>query len=608
MIQVDSFSPRLLWRCYRYLRPYWRHTVGAYLFIFLINGLNIIIPQFIRWIVDEGIAAQNTVLLIRAVLGLLALALVRGLFTYWQGLWTEVASQSVALDLRNDIHRKLTELPFAYHDRAESGQLLSRTLQDAERIRFLTGRATLRIVNAVVLFISTVAVLLWMNARLALLLTIILPLIAYIGFRFGRLFRPLSVLIQNQLGILTSRLEQNLRGTMIVKAFAQEPSEIDRFDQENETWFDLSAYAVRLQAVNIPLMDLLANAGMVIVIWYGGVLVIRQAVTLGELVAFTTYLGQLATPVRHLGLLIPAIAMASSAAERIFEIIDTDTEIKDRPDARPLSAIRGEVALENVSYAFVPGYPVLRDISFSARPGEVVALLGATGSGKSTITGLIPRFYDPDAGRVCIDGQDIRQVSLATLRRQIGIVLQETILFAATVRENIAYGRPEASEKEIVAAAKAAQAHEFITTQLPEGYDTHVGEKGTTLSGGQKQRLAIARALLTNPRILILDDATASVDTETERYIQQALHQLMVGRTTFVIAHRLSTVRRADQILLLHKGCIVARGTHESLLRESSRYQEVYYQQLRPEINRTDPVKAGRTRREAAEKEPAPGD
>jgi ATP-binding cassette subfamily B protein len=330
-------------------------------------------------------------------------------------------------------------------------------------------------------------------------------------------------------------------------------------------------------------MDLLANAGMVIVIWYGGLLVIRQAVTIGELVAFTTYLGQLATPVRHLGLLIPAIAMASSAAERIFEIMDTDTEIEDRPDAQPLPAVQGEVTLENVSYAFIPGYPVLRDINFTARPGEVVALLGATGSGKSTITGLIPRFYDPDTGRVCIDGQDIRRLSLPALRRHIGIVLQETILFATTVRENIAYGRPEATEEEIVAAAKAAQAHKFITTQLPEGYDTHVGEKGTTLSGGQKQRLAIARALLTDPKILILDDATASVDTETERYIQQALQQLMIGRTTFVIAHRLSTVRRADQILLLHKGRIVARGTHKTLLQDSPRYREVYSQQLQPD-------------------------
>ena len=246
MIQADSFSPRLLWRCYRYLRPYWLPTLGAYLLIFLINGLSLVIPQFIRWIVDEGIAGQNTALLIRAVLGLLVLALVRGLFTYWQGIWTEVASQSVALDVRNDIHRKLTELPFAYHDRAESGQLLSRTLQDAERIRFLTGRATLRIVNAVVLFISTVIVLLWMNVRLALLITLILPLITYTGFRFGRLYRPLSVLIQDQLGILTSRLEQNLRGTMIVKAFAQEPAEVSRFDQDNESWFGLFVYAARL--------------------------------------------------------------------------------------------------------------------------------------------------------------------------------------------------------------------------------------------------------------------------------------------------------------------------------------------------------------------------
>lgn len=577
---AQQLSLRLLWRCYRYLRPYWKRTVGAYLSILVITGLGIAIPQFIRWIIDRGIAQNDLPLLGWAVLALLGLSLANGIFTYLQGQWAEVASQSVAYDLRNDIERRLTMLPFTYHDKTEAGQLLSRSLQDAERIRFLTGRATLRIVNAVILFVSTAAVLLVMDYRLALLIIILLPLLGYVGLRFGSEYRPLSVAIQDQLGVLTTRLEQNLRGAHVVKAFAQEPAEIDRFDEDNKEWFSLAARAARLQAINMPLMDLITNVGIVFVIWYGGLLVIRGGITLGELVAFTTYLGQLATPVRHLGLLIPAIAMASSAAGRIFEILDAPAEVEDAPDARPLPRIRGEVRFDNVSFAYDPRRPVLDDISFVAQPGQIVALLGATGSGKSTIIHLIPRFYDPTAGRITVDGHDIRQVTLHSLRSQIGMVLQETILFGVTVRENIAFGRPDASEEEIIAAAKAAQAHDFIMTQLADGYDTRVGEKGSNLSGGQKQRLAIARALLVQPRILILDDATASVDAETEREIQQALQGLMEGRTTFVVAHRLSTVRRADLILLLDDGRIIARGTHESLLEDSPAYAAIYHRQL----------------------------
>lgn len=577
---LQRYSPHLLWRCYRYLRPYWKHTLGAYLSILVITGLGIAIPQFIRWIIDRGIAQNDLPLLGWAVLALLGLSLANGVFTYLQGQWAEVASQSVAYDLRNDIEHRLTMLPFTYHDKTEAGQLLSRALQDAERIRFLTGRATLRIVNAVILFVSTAAVLLVMDYRLALLIIVLLPLLGYVGLRFGSQFRPLSVAIQDQLGVLTTRLEQNLRGAHVVKAFAQEPAEIERFDKDNVEWFSLAARSARLQAINMPLMDLITNMGIVFVIWYGGLLVIRGGITLGELVAFTTYLGQLATPVRHLGLLIPAIAMASSAAGRIFEILDAPAEVEDPPDARPLPRVRGEVRFDHVSFAYDPRRPVLDDISFVARPGQIVALLGATGSGKSTIIHLIPRFYDPTAGRITIDGLDIRQVTLHSLRSQIGMVLQETILFGVTVRENIAFGRPDASEEEIIAAAKAAQAHDFIMNQLADGYDTRVGEKGSNLSGGQKQRLAIARALLVQPRILILDDATASVDAETEREIQQALQELMQGRTTFVVAHRLSTVRRADLILLLDDGRIVARGTHESLLKDSPAYAAIYHRQL----------------------------
>jgi ATP-binding cassette subfamily B multidrug efflux pump len=437
-------------------------------------------------------------------------------------------------------------------------------------------------VEASALLVGTLVALVLINPQLALLALATMPLVAYFAFRFGRRYRPLSLEIQQQLAVLTTRLEQNLRGARVVKAFAQEPAETERFDRDNTRWFDLSAEAVRLQSFIVPLIDLIASLGTVFIIWYGGTQVINGTLTLGELVAFSTYLGQLVMPVRRLGMIIPALAMAAAAGERIFEILDAVSEVKDAPGARDLPAVRGRVCFDGVSFAYFGRHQVLRDLSFEAEPGQVIALLGATGSGKSTIINLIPRFYDPTGGRITLDGYDLRDVTLSSLRDQIGIVLQETTLFAASIRENIAFGRPTCTEAEIVAAAQAAQAHEFVC-DMAEGYDTLVGERGVTLSGGQKQRVAIARALLKDPRVLILDDATSSVDTETERLIQLALEELMRGRTSFVIAQRLSTVRTADLILVLEKGRIAARGTHEELLRTSGLYAEIYNRQLRPQ-------------------------
>ncbi|MCB8919774.1 MAG: ABC transporter ATP-binding protein [Ardenticatenaceae bacterium] len=579
---IDPPSSHILRRCYSYLRPYWRLTAGAYLTMLGTIGLALAIPQFIRWIVDNGIEQNDSRLLGWSILALLGLTLVKGFLSFWENRWTEVASQGVAYDLRNALHRKLTGLSFAYHDRTETGQLLSRTMQDTERIRFLTGRATLRLAEGVSLLLGTALFLLLMNPRLALLTLATMPLLAYQALRFGRQFRPLSLAIQQQLAVLTTRLEQNLRGARIVKAFAQETAEIARFDDDNDAWFNLAALSARLQAYNMPLLDFIANIGTVFIIWYGGTLVIHSQLTLGELVAFSTYMGQLIQPVRRLGMIIPAIAMASASGERIFEVLDAESPVQDAPDAYPLPPITGRVTFEHVHFAYTKPHRVLHDISFEARPGQIIALLGATGSGKSTITNLIPRFYDPSQGRICLDGHDIRHVTLASLRAQIGIVLQETTLFAATIGENIAFGRPGADQAAIEAVARAAQAHDFILA-MPKGYDTPVGERGATLSGGQKQRVAIARTLLKDPRILILDDATSSVDTETEGLIQQALHRLMQGRTSFIIAQRLSTVRMADLILVLEDGRIATAGTHATLLRRSPLYARIYEQQLRPE-------------------------
>ncbi len=594
---------KILVRCFGYLRPSWKLMAGAYGAMLVISALGVANPQLLRWGIDRGIKAGDMGFLGWTVLGLLALTLLNGVFAFFQGRWTELASQQVAYDMRNDIHRKLATLSFAYHDQAETGQLLSRAIQDVDRIRFMTGRASLHLINGVITFIATTVIMLTMNPLLTLLAMLTAPLLFYQTFTFARKIRPMWLALQQQMAILTTRLEQNLRGMRIVKGFAQEPAETERFEAENATWFQIAADSARLQSINGPLMGLITNIGSIFILWYGGRLVIEGGLTLGELVAFTAYMGQLAGPVRMMGRVIPAIVQAIACGERIFDILDAESEVKESPDAIALPEVQGHVRFENVSFAYFGRHKVLENVTLDVPPGQIIALLGATGSGKTTIINLIPRFYDVTAGRVTVDGHDIRDLTLNSLRSQIGIVLQETTLFADTIRANLAFGRPDAAEEEIVAAAQAAQAHDFIL-EMPDGYDTRVGERGVTLSGGQKQRVAIARALLKDPRILILDDALSSVDTETERLIQLALERLMRGRTSFVIAQRLSTVRLADQILVLEQGRIVAQGTHEELLRTSGLYVEIYQRQLRPqevaEVKKRQ--EAGSKRQEAGSK------
>jgi ATP-binding cassette subfamily B protein len=572
----------ILFRCYSYLRPFALQVVIAAILLLGITALTVAVPQLVRYIVDEGIAHHDVSLLARLVLGLLGLVLIKGVFTFVQGRLVENASQGVAYSVRRDIHEKLTGLSFSFHDQTESGQLLSRAVQDVERIRFLTGRATMRLVQGALLLIGTAVLLVMMSPRLALFALLTIPILLHRGYVFGRKVRPVSYKVQQQLAVLTSRLEQNLRGARIVKAFAQEEGETQRFDAENRRWFDLSLEQAKLRAIHGPLMPLIANLSTVLIIWLGGVSIINGRLTFGELLAFTTYMAQLAHPIRAMGMIAPIIGIAISAGERVFEIIDAESEVEESPDAVELEDVAGHVVFDHVWFSYGTRVNVLRDINLEANPGNVVALLGATGSGKSSLINLIPRFYDVSRGGITVDGTDIRDVTLTSLRGQIGIVLQESMLFAKSVRENIRFGRPDATDEDVIEAAKAAQAHEFIT-EMPKSYDTLVGERGITLSGGQKQRVAIARALLKDPRILLLDDATSSVDTETEHLIQLALERLMLGRTSFVIAQRLSTVRMADQILVLERGKISGRGTHDELMKTSKLYRTIYEKQLRPQ-------------------------
>ena len=569
-----------LLRSFTFLKKYRQIAIGVYALALVTNGLAVVIPQTIRWIIDAGVIQQDMQILLSSLFGLLALTLVKGLVDFVLGRWTEVASQGVAYDIRNAIYEKLSSLSFSYHDTAQTGQLLARSISDVERIRFLTGRAILRLFQSSTLMLLTFVALLLMNAQLAVFSMLLMPLLGYIGYRFGRIYRPLSLDLQHQLAEMTTVLEQNLRGSKIVKAFAQEDAEIERFETQNNKWFDLAAKQVTVSTQHIPLLDFIASLSTGVIIWLGGRLVIENNLTIGELVAFTTYMGQLISPIRRLGVIIPAVAMASAAGERIYTILDAQSEVIDAPNAFALPPIQGRVRFEDVSFSYFNQRQVLDKLTFEAEVGEVVALLGATGSGKSTIINLIPRFYDVSDGRILVDDYDLRDVTLNSLRDQIGIVLQETVLFASSIRENIAFGMNGVTDAEVIDAAKAAQAHDFIL-EMTDGYDTEVGERGVTLSGGQKQRIAIARALLKDPRILLLDDATSSVDTETERLIQLALEGLMAGRTSFIIAQRLSTVRMADKVLVLQGGRIAAAGTHEELLRESGLYAEIYYRNLR---------------------------
>jgi ATP-binding cassette subfamily B protein len=519
-------------------------------------------------------------LLITSALAILVFAIVRGVFAFLQTFTAERNSQSVAFDMRNELFAKIQGLSFSYHDRNQTGQLMIRATDDVEKVRLFIGQGLLMGAGAIILLAGTLVILFSTNVRLTLIALPILPIALVLVMIFGSRLGPMFVKIQKRLDKLNTVLQENLSGIKVVKAFTREKSEERKFDDAADSLMDQHIYVARFFSLLFPLMLLIASLGQAIVLYFGGREMISGMLTLGEWQEFSIYLVFLFFPAAQLGMIITQMSQASASATRIFEILDTKNEVTDKPDATALPQIEGRVKFEDVSFRyFNSGEPVLKDVNIDIEPGMTVALLGATGSGKSTIINLLPRFYDPSEGRITFDGYDLRDVQLDSLRSQIGIVLQETTLFAGTIRDNISFGKTDATFDEIEAAAKAAAAHEEIIA-FPEGYDTPVGERGTTLSGGQKQRVAIARALLLDPRILILDDSTSSVDLATEVKIQDALDELMRGRTSFVIAQRISTVINADLILILEKGEIVARGNHEELLETSEIYADIYSSQL----------------------------
>ena len=569
-----------LWRALGYLRNYRLWAVGAFLGLLLSSAAKLVVPRLAQMVIDSGISAGHLTVVVRGAAGMVLVAVAGSAFSVMQGVLSARVAQGVAYEFRNQLYAKIHSLSFSYHDRAQTGQLLTRATSDVDMVQRFVGTAFINLISAILMMVGSVVLLFVTDWQLALIMLLLVPLTLGIVAVLARKARPLFMRIQQQLADLNTILQENIVGVRVVKAFARESYEQARYAAANRSLFALNMEVGRLMAIAIPLVFLIANLSVLAVYWIGGYQAIAGHASVGRLVAFANYMMMAFFPMLMLGMIVTMLAQAGASAERIFEILDAQSEVEERPDAVPLPPVKGRVAFEHVGFRyFSSGPPVLEDINFVAEPGQTVALLGATGSGKSTIINLIPRFYDVTTGRVTIDGYDVREVTLESLRRQVGIVLQETTLFSGTIRENIAFGRPDAPLDEVIAAAQAAEAHEFITA-LPEGYETVIGERGTTLSGGQKQRIAIARALLLSPRILILDDATSSVDYATEARIQRALERLMVGRTSFVIAQRVATVVNADRILVLDRGRIVAQGTHAELLHESPIYAEIYYSQL----------------------------
>jgi len=577
---MEAIVVKHLGRALGYLKYYWLWAAGVFLSLLISTAGNLAIPRLTQTIIDNGIIVGQMRVILWAAVGMAGLAIAGSVFSFLQGVLSARTAQGIAYDLRNQLYAKIQSLSFSYHDRAQTGQLLTRATSDVEMVHHFVGMGFIYLISSILMMVGSIALLFATDWQLALIMLVLVPFTFGLFVLFANKARPLFMRIQQRLAELNTVLQENLAGVRVVKAFAREPYEARRYTQANQSLFDLNLVVGRLMATAMPLIFSIANLSVLAVYWLGGYQAIAGNISVGRLVAFANYMMMAFFPMLMLGMIMAMISQAGASAERVFEILDAQSEVIEKPDAIELPAIEGRVAFEDVSFRYFGGGElVLKNVSFAAKPGQTVALLGATGSGKSTIINLIPRFYDVTDGRVTVDGYDVSDVTLDSLRQQVGIVLQETTLFSGTIRENIAFGRPEASLEEIIAAAKTAEAHDFVV-DFPDGYETQVGERGVTLSGGQKQRIAIARALLLDPRILILDDATSSVDYETEYRIQQALERLMGGRTSFVIAQRIATVLNADQILVLERGEIVAWGTHEELLDESPIYAEIYYSQL----------------------------
>ena len=548
--------------------------------LLILTGLNLAVPRIIRSVIDEGLVQGQTAYLVRSAFLLLGLGIFSAVLNLGNRYWSEWIAARVGYDLRNRMYDHIQYLPFAYHDHAQSGQLISRCIEDVRSIERFAGGAVADLIRFLLLSVGIITIMVLDNPTLALIALLPIIPLTLMTTRFGTKVGKLFFAVDNAVGDVSNRLQENVVGVQVVRAFARESHETERFETANKQVFQTWVYVIDEWSKIMPTTNWLTTVSIILILWFGGQMVMDGTLTIGAIVAFNAYILMLAEPAQQLTGLVNAGGEAAAGAQRVFEVLDTQPAIQSPASAVRLDTLRGEVEFRDVALKYQDERThSLSDINLHVEPNQLVALIGPTGSGKTSLVNLIPRFYDVTQGSVCVDDVDVREMDLVTLRRQIGIVLQTSLLFSDTIKANIAYGRPEATMDDVLAAAKAAQAHEFIEG-FTNGYDTIVGERGVTLSGGQRQRVAIARALLMNPRILILDDSTSSVDTQTEKLLQAALDTLMEGRTTFVIAHRLSTVRRADMILVMDQGQIVERGTHEELLGRGGLYKEIHDLQL----------------------------
>jgi len=567
-------------RLLAYIKPYTRRLALAVVCIIMAAGANLYLPWIIKDMIDDVLMSKDMVMLNLIAAGILVVMFTRGVFYYGQSYLVSYVGQRVIIDVRSVLFRKFQRMPLSYYDKQQTGTVMSYITNDVAVMQSAIVDNLIELVTEGSILIGSLAMMIYLDWKLSLLTLMTIPLVGFAMKIFGRKLKRSSTVIQERVAEITSLLQESISAIRVVKSFVRESYETKRFEEQNWRNFQAAMKNVKLSSLLTPTVEFLAAIAVTFIVWFGGYEVVNEVITAGELVAFLTYAVNLANPVKRLSRVYAAIQKAMAAADRVFAVMDLNEKITDVPGAKPLPPIKGKVEFKDITFSYKEGQPALQHISLKAEPGQMIALVGPSGSGKSTIANLIPRFYDVDSGVITIDDHDIRQVTADSLREQIGLVPQETMLFSTSVMENIRYGRLEATDEEVIEAAKAANAEEFIK-ELPEGYDTKLGERGLNLSGGQRQRLAIARAILKNPRVLILDEATSALDTESEKIVQDALDNLMVGRTSFVIAHRLSTIFNADQIFVVENGHLREHGTHEELLAAGGLYSNLYNIQFR---------------------------